>query len=103
MTKKDTLKEVVDKIWPKTKQELEKGVENAKTMLAKGEKHLKDFSEKGIERTKKISLSLKKEKLCYSLGKLVAANPVSKWKSDEKINSLVKEIKDIDKQIKKIK
>ena len=103
MPKKDTIKEIVDKIWPKTKKELEKGGENAKKMLAKGEEYLKDFSEKGLEKTKKISLSLQKEKMYYVLGKAIASTAMTKWRTNKKITSTIKEIKEIDKQIKKIK
>ncbi len=101
--KPDSFQEVVDKIWPKTKKELEKMAENAKKMLAVGEEHLKDWSEKGIEKTKKLSLSLKREQMYYMLGKLSATTPMTKWRTTKKISSVVKEIKELDKQIKKIK
>jgi len=101
--KKDPLKEVVEKVWPKTKKELEKGMKNAKIMLNKGEKYLKDVSDKGIEKTKKISLSLKREKLYYDLGKVTATTAVDKWGSSKKIQAALKAINDLTRQIKKIK
>lgn len=101
--KPDVFKEVADKIWPKTKKELEKMAENAKKMLAKGEEHLRDWSEKGIEKTKKLSLSLKREQMYYALGKLSATTPMTQWRANKKISAAVKEIKGLDKQIKKIK
>jgi len=101
--KPDTFKEVVDKIWPKTKKELEKMAENAKKMLAKGEEHLRDWSEKGIEKTKKLSLSIKREQMYYTLGKISATTPATKWRASKKISSTLKEIKELDRQIKKIK
>ncbi len=103
MVKKDVFKEVVEKIWPRTKKELESGMEQAKKMLVKGEEYLKEVSEKGIEQTKKISLSLRREKLYYDLGKRSASTAVSRWKDNSKISALVKEIKELDRQIKKIK
>ena len=96
-------KDVVEKIWPKTKKELEKIRENAKSLINKGESYIKTLSEKSAERTKKISLSLKKEQLYYKLGKQLVQLPKSKWNSNKKINDLVKEIKAIDKIIRKIK
>ncbi len=101
--KKDHFKEVAEKIWPMTKQELEKGIDNAKKMMVKGEKYLKSVSEKSINQTKKLSLSLRKEKLYYDLGKTVASMAATKFKSSKKISSLRKQIKDLDKEIKKIK
>ncbi len=97
------LKEVVNKIWPKTKKELEKVRDNAKKLIDKGESYIKSFSEKSADKTKKISLSLKKEQLCYKLGKQLVQLPKSKWSSSKKVNDLVKEIKAIDKITKRIK
>jgi hypothetical protein len=101
--KKDPLKEVVENVWPKTKKELEKGMKNAKEMLNKGEKYLKGVSDKGVEKTKKISLTLKREKLFYDLGKAAATTATNKWNSSKKIQGTLKEIKDLSREIKKIK
>jgi len=101
--KKNTFQEVTKNVWPNTKKELEKMMKNAKTMLDKGEAHLKDFSEKSINQTKKISLGLQKEKIYYDLGKTTARTPTSKWKTTKRINKLLSEIKQIDKEIKKLK
>ncbi|UCD14930.1 MAG: hypothetical protein JSV34_04190, partial [Candidatus Omnitrophota bacterium] len=70
-TKKD-LEEVVDKVWPKTKRELEVGLRNTKKLIAQGEKYLKEFSEKSVKNTKKLAFSLKKEKVYHVLGKTIA-------------------------------
>ncbi|MCK4917318.1 MAG: hypothetical protein KAI91_05895 [Candidatus Omnitrophica bacterium] len=102
MVKKDPLREVVDKIWPKTKKELEKDVEGALKLLSKGKEHLMNISDKSISKTKKISLGFKKEKLYYKLGKLTANTPKTQWKDTQKISLLIKEIKEIDKSMKKI-
>ena len=101
--KKETLKDVVEKMWPKTKKELEKGMENAKKMLIKGEEYLREVSEKGIKQTTKLSLSIKKEKLYYDLGKAVASTSLCKAAENRKIGKLMKAVKDLEKQIKKIK
>jgi vacuolar-type H+-ATPase subunit H len=100
---KDPLQEFVEKAWPKTKQELEKAAENAKKMLAKGESYLKEVSDKGIEKTKKMTLSIRKEKLYYDLGKAVSSAGLTKISSNKKISKVLREIKKLDSQIKKIK
>ena len=97
---KSSLKKVVDKFWPRTKKELEKASKNAKVLLAKGEKYLKGVSEKGVQHTKKISLSLKREKLYYNLGKTIAATASGDWKSNKKISEYLNAVKKLDKQIK---
>jgi len=101
MAKKDPLKEKIENIWPMAQKEIEKGIENAKKMIAAGEKYLKELSEKGIEKTKKTSFALKREKLYYDLGKAVASTSPDKYKTNKKITKLTKEIKKIDKEIKK--
>ncbi len=103
MAKNDFFKEVKTKHWPNAKKELEKGIDNAKKMLSSGEKQIKQFSEKSAARTRKISLQVKKERLIYDLGKIVAATAKNKWSSSKKILNLKKEIKDLEKEIKKIK
>ena len=100
---KDTMKEITENVWPKTRQELEHALKSTKSMIDKGEKYLKDVSEKGAQQTKKLSLSMKREKLFYDLGKLVSRTPKTKWTSNPKIVSSIKSIKDFTKDIKKIK
>jgi len=101
--KKDTLKYVKQDLWPKTKKELEKGMKSTKKILDKGEKYLKSVSEKGLVQTKKLSLNLKKEKLYYDLGKVVAKISCEKWSSNNKIENIVKQIKALDRKISQIK
>ncbi len=103
MAKDKLLKEVAEKIWPKTKKELEKAIDNARKIIDKGEDYLKVVSEKSIAKTRKLSLGLQKEKLYYALGKALLSVPKSRWSKDKKINSLVKQIKDTDKIIRKLK
>ncbi len=103
MAKKEFFKEAVDRLWPKAKKELDKGMRNAKKMLATSETYLKKLSVKGAAETKKISLSLKREKAYYDLGKATASVAVTKWKTSRKIASLIKVIKTLSKKIAKIK
>jgi len=100
---KDPVKEAIERIWPKTKKELEKAADNAKKMLVKGEEYLKEVSEKGALKTKEISLNLKKEKIYYDLGKVVATCGITKVSTSKKVKALLKQIKDIDAEVKKIK
>ena len=95
-------KEIQTKVWPKTKKELEKGMLEAKKMLNKGEKYIRSVSNKGVKETKKISLNLKKEQLYYQLGKSLAHSQKAKWTESRKAESLVKKIKIIEREIKKI-
>lgn len=101
--KKENWKEVIDKMWPKTKKELEKALQNTKALIGKGEEYIKGVSEKGAKQARKLSLSLKREKLYYNLGKGMVKVSPSQWSKSKKIDSAVKEIKNISKEIKRIK
>lgn len=90
----------IEKIWPKTKEELEKALEKTKELMHKGEHYMKVFSEKSAKKTKKISLSLKKEQLFYKLGKTCTTIPSKGWHTNEKIASILSQINEIDLQIK---
>lgn len=103
MAKKDFFQEVKDKHWPHAKKELEKGIESARKIILSGEKQIKSFSLKSAEKTRKISLQVKKERLTYQIGKLVCSVAKSKWGKNQKIDTLSREIKKIDREIKKIK
>lgn len=98
---RDVVDDVVKKVWPKTKKELEKVIKESKKAIDKGEKYVKSLSEKGAENAKKLSGILKKEKLYYSLGKLASQVSPSRWQKDKKIISVLKEIKKIEKELKK--
>ncbi|MFH1767755.1 MAG: hypothetical protein ABH858_01155 [Candidatus Omnitrophota bacterium] len=99
---KDKFKDVINKLWPRTKKELEKAIETAKSLIDKGEEHIKILSEKSIDSTKKISLGLRKEKVYYNLGKQLAVVPKGRWGKDEKIGGLINTIKAIDREVKKL-
>jgi hypothetical protein len=88
-----------NKLWPKTRVELEKIVSTTKSAIDTGEKYLKEISEKGIKKTKTIPLRLKREKLYYELGRTVSSLCKSKWENDEQIANLIREIKQLDKNI----
>lgn len=112
------LKDMVDKLWlktkkdfqgivrrvsPQAKKELELIVENTKKALEKGEEYLKDISQKGINNTKKLSCALQREKLYYELGRTLAKLAKNKWSSNKKADDLLSEIKALDREIKRTK
>lgn len=97
------IKDRVEDMWPKTKQELEKAISNARDLLNKGEASLKVFSEKGMASMKQLALSLKKEQLCFDLGKTIAATPPAQWKASKKISGFLNDIKKVDGEIKRLK
>ncbi|MCF7894959.1 MAG: hypothetical protein K9L69_02335 [Candidatus Omnitrophica bacterium] len=101
--KKDFFQEIKTKHWPYARKELEKGIDNAKKMLSAGEKQIRQLSERGAERTRKIALQVKKERLIYDLGKTIAKTAKNKWGATKRIDKLRKEIKGLEKEIKKIK
>lgn len=103
MTKKNIWQEVKEKHWPGAKKELEKGIDNAKDMLSAGEKHIRSLSEKSAAKAKKISLQVKKERLTYQLGKSIASTAKNKWGTSKKIQELRDQVKDLEKEIRKIK
>lgn len=82
---------------------VEKAIETTKETFRKGEDYLKEVSEKGVKETKKISLGLKREKLCYELGKTVAETPKTKWQSSKEIDGLMKQIRELNREIRKMK
>ncbi len=103
MEKKDFFQEIKEKHWPKAKKELERGIGNAKKMLLAGEKHARQLSERGANKTRKITLQVKKERFIYELGKVVSTTPKNKWRTTKKIDDLRKKVKDVEREIKKIK
>jgi len=100
--KEQRLQEMIDKVWPRTKKELERGMVQTKKLIVEGEKQFKVISQKSIKNTKKLSLTLQREQLYYALGKSAAGTPRTKWGSAKKINSLIHNIKKLDQQIKQI-
>ena len=76
---------MVDKVWPTAKKDLEKTLAQTKKLIAEGEKHLKEFTEKSVEQTRRVSLGIRREKVYYDLGRLVARTAPAKWKTTKKI------------------
>ena len=101
--KKDPLQQLMEKMWPKTKKQMDKAVKNTRKAVGRGEDYLKELSKRSAKETQKLSLGLQKERLHYDLGKAVAAAPATKWKTDKKIGALLRKIKKINIQIKKLK
>jgi len=97
------LKKTIDELWPKTKQELEKAIGNAKGFLDRSEASLKALSEKSAASVKELTLTIKKDKLYFELGKVVAATSTSQWSTNKKIAALLAEIKRIEREIRKAK
>ncbi|MDD4294026.1 MAG: hypothetical protein PHP69_00760 [Candidatus Omnitrophica bacterium] len=95
------IKKLINDNWPKTKKEFERVLKTTMQLLSQGETYLKEVSEKGLKETKKISLKLKKEKMYYELGKLVAKTPQSKLGNNQNIKDYVSEIKKLSKTDKK--
>ena len=89
--------------WPDTKKELEKVMKNARGMIEKGEKYVRDVSDKSVNNTKILALNLEREKLCYGLGKVVASTPQTKWRTARKVKSALSKISKLDKEIKRLK
>jgi len=89
--------------WPKTKKELERGMQSARKVMEQAEKQFKILSEKSAKSSKKLQLSLKREKAYHELGKLTAKTSRPQWSQSKKINTLVRDVKKLDRQIKNIK
>lgn len=99
---KTKFEEFKKKYWPKTKKEFERGMDQTKKALKEGEKHLKVFSEHSARHAKRISLSLKREKMYYELGKRISSTPKTKWNTTDSISNSVRTIKDLGQEIKKL-
>ncbi len=100
--KAEKIKKEAERLWKGTKKDLDKVLDKTTKLLKKGEECIKDvskdLSEKGKEKLEKIRLTVKREKLYYKLGKIISTLPKDKWGEDEKIDRLVEEIKNIDKE-----
>lgn len=95
----NNFEEIKNKVWPKTKKELEKAIEKTKKAIDTGERYLKTLSQKGVENTHKIALTLKREKLYYELGRTLHDTPKNKWLEGKKIDELIEAINEINKDI----
>ena len=103
MAKKRDIKEILTKLWQTSQKDFEKITKETSKLLKKGEEALKEVSQKSKEKLELVSLTLKRERLYYRLGKLITTLPKSSWEKSKKINALVKEITNLTRQIKKLK
>lgn len=97
------IKELIDQIWPKTKQELEKGLVQTKKFLSEGEKHLRNFSHESAINVHKMSLQIQRERAYYELGKAVAKIKKESWPGDKKVGIILANIRRIERDMKKTK
>jgi predicted nucleic acid-binding Zn-ribbon protein len=101
MAKATELKVKINKLWKRTKKDLEIAIDNTTKLIKKGEGYIKEFSEKGKEKIEALNITVKREKLYYQLGKTIASTPKSRWTSSKKLDKILKEIKNLTKEIKK--
>ncbi len=90
------------KSWPETKQGLERGLQNVRRAIEQGEKQVRILSEKGVKNSRKLGLSLKRERLYHNLGKAVSAASPSGWSQNKTIGSLLEQVETVNKDIKKL-
>ena len=88
--------------WPKTKQSLEQGVQNVRKAIEQGEKQVRILSEKGAKNSRKLALSMKREKLYHDLGKAVSAVSPSQWNQSKTVGSLLEQVETVSQDIKKL-
>lgn len=96
------LKEAIDKVWPRTKVELEKAARTTKLLIDRGEVEVRKVSKQGFREVKKLSLTLKKDALYFRLGKSVATTAAEEWGTNRKIHGLLREIKVVEKNLKSV-
>lgn len=96
------IREVIDRLWPRAKKDLEKGIQDARILIDKGEQHVIAMTDRGAQNVRAIALHMKREKLCYELGKSVSKVSPKRWSETKKIVARVKEIKKIDREIKQL-
>ena len=95
--------EIVHKTWPKAKEEMEKGIKEAKKIIVQGEKHLGKLTDKSLKRLRIVVLNHRKEKRYHKLGKLAASLPRTELVTHNDITAQLNEIKKIDEEISGIK
>ncbi|MFH1782264.1 MAG: hypothetical protein ABH848_01455 [Candidatus Omnitrophota bacterium] len=98
MTSKD-IKKIINKMWPKAKKELEKGIEETRKFIDNGERHVIDATEIGIKNVKIMAAHVKKEKLFYEIGKSVSKLSPKKWNTSKSILKGIEEIKKLNREI----
>ncbi len=99
MNKKDLKKEIM-KAWPKAKKDLEGISRDTAKLLKKGEEYIRNLSEKTAKKAEAVVYQVKREQLYYQLGKILASSSKAKWQSSKRIDSLVGQIRKLNKEIK---
>ncbi len=97
------LKKKIKKIWKPVKKDLDRILKETTSLAKKGESYFKDISEKSKKKLELLSLSLKKEKLYYQLGKVVFSLPRDRWREAKKVDELISQIRKINHLLKKKK
>ncbi len=90
------------KEWPKTKKKLLEISQEALDLAKKGEERLLQLSQEGKLRLDAATLTLKKEKLFYLIGKEYVQAKCPSEKT-AKIEKLLKELEQVEKQQKVLK
>lgn len=99
--KKGELKDKLSMLWKRTRKDLDTVISEASKLIKKGEKEVKEISEKSRLKLEIMNLKLKREKLYYTLGKSVAGTSPSKWSQSKKIEKVLSDIKKLNREIAK--
>jgi hypothetical protein len=95
-------KEGMDKLWSKTRVELDRASKVAKELMDKGEQHAKELSVRGAREVRKLSLNVQKEGLYFRLGKAIAASSPESWQANKKALLIQNRIVKIDHALKRL-
>lgn len=100
---KNQMKERMEKMWGKTRKDLDRAITDADKIMKKGEKYFSDISGKGKDNLDILVLTLQREKLYYELGKEVAQLSEGEAVDVKKEHELLNSIKSLSLQIDKLK
>ncbi len=100
---KNQMKQKMEKMWKKTRKDLDKIITDTDGAMKKGEKYLKDISGKGKKNLDVLALSLQREKLYYELGKTISQISEGKAVNVKKEHELLNSIKTLSAQIDMLK
>lgn len=94
--------EFIQNNWPKAKQEMEKGIHEAKKLIVRGEKHLGEMTDKGLKHLRITVLNHRQEKHYRELGRLAASLERTDLASNEGVTQQINDIKAIDQEIQSL-
>lgn len=100
--KKQDWKKSMEKLWKRTKKDLEKVLDDTTSLLKKGEVYFKELSAKSKDKLDLLALKVRREKLYYRLGKALANVPKTRWINNNKIDKLLSEIRSLNRKIRQI-